>query len=74
MKILCEVCGEREYTQLCDHSVGTAIITSANFNKPIAQTCDRKLCKSCAVKLWVDCDVCPEHASELIETLVFKRN
>lgn len=72
MRTLCEICGEREYSQLCDHSVGAAIITSANFNKPIAATCNKKLCKKCAVNLWIDCDVCPDHANQLIEKLVFR--
>lgn len=72
MEELCEVCYEREHTQLCDHSVGRPIITSANFNLPLAHTCDKKLCKRCAVNIWINCDVCPEHASELIEKLVFR--
>lgn len=58
---LCEVCNENECTQLCDYAVGTGIITSIDFQE-MTETCDKKLCKGCAVTLWANCDICPEHA------------
>ncbi|MEK5209611.1 hypothetical protein [Psychrobacillus sp. FSL H8-0510] len=58
----CQACRVNRYTQLCDFGIGSGITTSIDF-KELVTTCDRKLCKSCAIHLWSDCDVCPEHAS-----------
>lgn len=64
MRDLCEECKKRPYTQLCDFASGSGIVTSVNF-KELTQTCDKKLCRECAVNLWADCDVCPEHAQHV---------
>lgn len=61
---LCEVCNKREHNKLCDHAQGTGIVKSINFQE-LSSTCDKKLCEKCAVNLWADCDVCPEHAEEI---------
>lgn len=64
---LCEVCRKSEYTQLCDHATG--IITSVDFQE-LTSTCDKKLCRECAVTLWANCDVCPEHAEQIMKKLL----
>ncbi len=61
---LCEVCGKKPHSKLCDYEVGTGIVTSIGF-KEITKTCDKKLCKGCSVEIWGNCDICPEHAEEL---------
>ncbi|MGN4128035.1 hypothetical protein ACMGD3_23975 [Lysinibacillus sphaericus] len=69
MSNLCDVCRKQEYTQLCDHETGTAIITSTNFQE-LTSTCDKKLCRECAVTLWANCDICPEHAEQVKNKLL----
>lgn len=64
MKELCEVCHKRPYTKLCDHAAGTGIVTSIDFQE-LTETCDKKLCSECAVTVWANCDLCPEHAMEV---------
>jgi len=64
MNNLCEVCGEQESTSLCDYATGTGITTSSSFQE-ITETCDKRMCKECSVKLWANCDVCPDHAKEI---------
>lgn len=61
---LCEICNKHEHIRLCDFATGTGIITSANFRE-ITVTCVKKICANCAVRIWADCDVCPEHAKEV---------
>lgn len=61
MSSLCEVCNQREHTQLCDFAIGTGIVTSLDFQE-LTSTCDKKLCKECAITLWANCDICPDHA------------
>ncbi|MDK8641306.1 hypothetical protein [Niallia taxi] len=63
---LCEVCKEREHNHLCDFAVDSVI--TSNFDV-LTSSCDKKLCGECAVNLWPDCDVCPEHAAEVNEKL-----
>ena len=63
---LCEVCKKREYTQLCDYEISIGF--SSNF-KVITSTCDKKLCRECAVNIWADCDVCPKHAGVVKDKL-----
>ncbi|MFC0273625.1 hypothetical protein ACFFIX_19725 [Metabacillus herbersteinensis] len=65
MKELCEVCNKREYSILCDHAIGTGIVTIVGF-KERTVTCDTKLCRECAVNLWSDCDLCPAHAKKVL--------
>jgi hypothetical protein len=48
----CSVCHSRESTQLCDFRLR---------GSETGKTCDRKLCKTCAVKHG-DIDLCPPHA------------
>lgn len=67
---LCEVCNEHEYTHMCDFGVGSGIISSSYNFKKLTSTCDKKLCKKCAINLWVDSDVCPEHARIIKAKLV----
>ena len=64
MRELCEVCHERHYSKLCDHATGTGIVTSLDFQE-MTVTCDKKLCIECAVTIWANCDVCPDHAKEV---------
>lgn len=66
---LCEVCNKKEYTKLCDHAEGTGIITSVDFEE-LTRTCDKKLCSECATNIWVNCDLCPEHAEEVKKKLL----
>lgn len=61
---LCEICNKREHTQLCDYATGTRVVTSIDFQELI-ETCDKKMCHECAVNIWKDCDVCPEHAEQV---------
>jgi RNA polymerase subunit RPABC4/transcription elongation factor Spt4 len=68
MKELCEVCGEREFTQLCDYASGTGIITSVDFRE-LTETCDKKLCRQCSTSLWENCEICPEHTEEVKKKL-----
>jgi hypothetical protein len=67
--ILCEVCKEDKLTRLCDYATGTGIVTSENFQE-VTQTCDKKMCNKCAVILWANCEVCPEHADEIKRKLL----
>lgn len=69
MRGYCEVCQIREYSQLCDFGEGTGIITSIDFQE-LTSTCDKKLCRECAINLWSNCDVCPEHAEIIKNKLV----
>lgn len=69
MNNLCESCKKREHTSLCDYATGTGIVTSVKFQE-ITATCDKKLCSECAVKLWDNCDVCPDHAEKIKNTLI----
>lgn len=66
MKNLCEACNKREHTKLCDYAVDSVI--TSNFDV-LTSTCDKKLCRECAVNIWADCDVCPEHAREVKDQL-----
>lgn len=68
---LCEVCKEREYTQLCDFGVGSGIVTSVDFQE-LTDTCDKKMCKDCATKIWHNADLCPEHAIEVHNNITDK--
>ena len=45
----CQVCKKRPHTKLCDWKID-------NEN-----TCDKKLCDGCAVKIDKGTDYCPEH-------------
>lgn len=65
---LCEVCNKREHTRLCDYEVGSGIVTSVDFQE-LTETCDKKLCTTCAVQLWADCDICPDHAEQVKKKL-----
>ncbi|MEK4149050.1 hypothetical protein NST02_18465 [Robertmurraya sp. FSL W8-0741] len=65
---LCENCNERKSTKLCDYAVGTGIVTSIDFQE-LTETCDKKLCRKCAINIWANCDVCPEHAEQIKEKL-----
>lgn len=69
MRQLCEVCNKRVYTKLCYYAVGTGIVTSIDFQE-LTDTCDKKLCPECAVTLWTNCDVCPEHARDVKRKLL----
>ncbi len=69
MKQLCEVCNQREYTRLCDYANGTGIVTSIDFQE-LTETCDKKMCNECAVSLWTNCEVCPDHAKDIIRKLI----
>ncbi|QDX95439.1 hypothetical protein EEL32_11355 [Brevibacillus laterosporus] len=62
--MLCEVCNKREHTRLCDYATGTGVVTSVNFQE-LTITCDKKMCKECAVSLWANCEVCPDHAVQV---------
>ncbi|MDF1511069.1 hypothetical protein Gp_64 [Bacillus phage vB_Bacillus_1020A] len=62
--ILCEICNEREHTRLCDYAEGTGIVNSIDFQE-LTETCDKKLCRKCAINIWANCDVCPEHAEQI---------
>ncbi|MGG3873205.1 hypothetical protein [Brevibacillus laterosporus] len=62
--MLCEVCNKREHTILCDYATGTGVVTSVDF-KELTETCDKKLCRECAVSLWANCAVCPDHAEQV---------
>ncbi len=64
MREHCEVCGEQEYTQLCDYANGSGIITSVDFQE-LTSTCDKKMCRKCAVNIWANCELCPEHAQSV---------
>lgn len=68
MNNLCEVCREHEYTRLCDYAEGTGIVTSVDFQE-MTETCDKKICSKCAVNLWANCDVCPDHAEQVKKKL-----
>ncbi len=69
MKNLCEVCKINEATILCDYQMGSGIVTSKDF-KELTHTCDKRLCSNCAIRLWADCDVCPEHAEVIRKKLL----
>lgn len=71
MSNLCEVCNQREHTRLCDYATGTGIVTSADFQE-VTITCDKKMCVKCAVNLWINCDVCPDHAERIKSKLLPK--
>lgn len=58
---LCEVCKKNNYSQLCDYATGSGIVTSIDFRE-LTSTCDKKLCRKCAIALWANCEVCPDHA------------
>lgn len=64
MAALCEICNEREHTRLCDYATNTGIVTTVDFQE-MTEGCDKKLCADCAVSLWADCDVCPDHANQI---------
>lgn len=49
----CDCCGKRPHTKLCDYPLQ---------GKRAGQTCDRKMCASCATKVGPDRDYCPPHA------------
>lgn len=66
---LCEVCKRRKHTKLCDFATFAGIVSTADF-RPLTQTCDNKICDKCAVGLWADCDICPDHAKELKKILL----
>lgn len=66
---LCEVCNKEKHSQLCDFATGTGIMTSTNFRE-LTETCDKKMCRACAVSLWINCEVCPEHADEIKKKLL----
>ncbi|QOS98130.1 hypothetical protein JNUCC42_16590 [Brevibacterium sp. JNUCC-42] len=69
MTNLCEVCNKREHTILCDYATGTGVVTSVNFQE-LTETCDKKLCRECAVRLWAKCDVCPDHAEQVKKKII----
>jgi hypothetical protein len=68
MSNLCEVCNKRKHTRLCDYATGTGVVTSVVFQE-ITKTCDKKLCNECAISLWANCDVCPDHADQIMSKL-----
>lgn len=68
MKNLCEVCRKREHKKLCDHATNSGIITSSDFQE-LTKTCDKKMCNECAITLWPNCDICPDHAEEVRDQL-----
>jgi hypothetical protein len=65
----CEVCQKKPYTKLCDHATGTGINSSGNRFREFTVTCDKKMCDDCAVYLWADCDLCPDHANEVYASI-----
>ena len=60
----CEVCKVHESTKLCDFASGNGIVTTVNFRE-LTETCDKKLCTDCAVNVWANCDLCPDHAKDV---------
>lgn len=61
---VCQACRKRGHTKLCDFATGSGIVTSRNFSE-LTITCDKKLCDECAVNIWKECDICPDHAEEV---------
>ncbi|WP_034757712.1 hypothetical protein [Rossellomorea vietnamensis] len=66
---LCEVCNKRNHTKLCDFATESGIISSSRNFSELTSTCDKKLCDKCAVNIWAECDVCPDHAEEIKNNL-----
>lgn len=56
---LCPFCRKRQATQLCDFPVGKG------------KTCDRPICKECAVVVDPDRDHCPTHKSQPAQEALF---
>ena len=50
---MCDCCGKRPRTKLCDYPLQ---------GRRAGQTCDRKMCATCAVHVGPDRDYCPPHA------------
>ena len=49
-QVRCLYCGRTGADLLCDHDLGGG------------KTCDRRLCRSCAVHVGPNRDLCPDHA------------
>ena len=54
-RALCECCGKRMHTKLCDFKLAGAMV---------GKTCDRKMCDSCATNVGRNRDYCPAHATK----------
>jgi hypothetical protein len=68
-KPVCSVCGVRAGTQLCDGDVAVRlepeIRNGVQRLVPKRETCDRPLCRTCAVHVPPDLDYCPDHSFDV---------
>lgn len=66
---LCEVCGKRKGKVLCDYTIGEMMSTKTGVPAKVRITCDRFICRECAVLIAYDTHVCPEHFDLLVNTI-----
>lgn len=76
----CDSCGckiiERRNAFLCDYSVGASYHCKFNENhthstlKVSRLTCDKTLCRRCAIEIWPGAHLCPDHARAVQEKII----
>ena len=80
MSRTCDSCGQKIVEErnvfLCDYPTGTTYSCRFNENQTHSTlkiskvTCDRELCRDCAIELWPNVHLCPKHARYVQQRIV----